>query len=490
LNDKLNKDNILNASKYKKFNFKKLSKNNKIELSNEDFDFLLKKEDYKVEDKKEIKINNNPKIITSEEKQNLNNSLLIINKDNNFKTKIYKNPPNKIFLTNIKEFTETKIIPGFNLNNNLNLNKYPNMMNNNNSVLNNSASQNINTLINESFNNIQLNKETKSSRPNSQSKLPYKNYQTSSPSKGEISKPISPTNKIIINSKQFRNLNPLKQDKINQVNNLNLENDENNKSNNMIETNNCHYDIQNTSLSSCTSVFNNKSMRVFQSNNNLTYRRNSLNKIENNLFPTRILSSNNVNHNAFEKNKFKSGLMSNCKSDINSFNNLSIINQLRSYSMNINQIKKTKPKKISNKEREFLIKIKQLNEEISKINPINEDNLENIPKKGDFKRGGKFKKLKSEYLITKFYQDKNYDNITSNFKKESIDKINNFYADNLNLNININMKSNSNHNLWRENFIIESNKNPIFYNENLSIKENNPIGKFFYKLPFYFYSNW
>ena len=133
---------------------------------------------------------------------------------------------------------------------------------------------------------------------------------------------------------------------------------------------------------------------------------------------------------------------------------------------------------ISNKERELMFKVKKLNEDISKMKPVNDEFLEKNSKKSDFQRGGKMKKLKSQIRSTSFFHDKNYEKITSNFTKDSLNKMNDFYADKFNLNVNLednlNLKLNwnSNNNYNNEEIITENNT--IFKNEN-NFKEHNPI---------------
>ena len=71
--------------------------------------------------------------------------------------------------------------------------------------------------------------------------------------------------------------------------------------------------------------------------------------------------------------------------------------------------------------------------------------------------------------------------ITSNFEKNSLKKINDFYADKFNLNVNLednlNLKLNwnSNNNFNNEEILTENNTNNL--NEN-NFKEHNPISKF------------
>lgn len=383
--------------------------------------------------------------------------MLLSHKENNLNMNLNKNISDNLFLTNFKDSNENKIVPNSLMNSNYKSNKIQvnNMINN--SALNNSISQqNLNTLMNESTNNIYLNKDGVSNFPASP-KMGNKHILISSIQKVN-NRPLSPSNNQINISKNINS------------NILNLNNQ-----------NNQNYDFQNTSFSSNASIFINKSIRNFSnSNNNLINRPNSINRYEN-LFTTRIFSANNLNQNLRDRKNVRTLLKTNDNSEINDTINA------RARSSNINNAHNKTRTKISNKERDLMFKIKKLNEEISKITPVQEEELEKLAKKGDFKRGGNMKKLRSEFRSSKFYQDKNYEKITSNFKKSSLDKMNAFYADKFNLNVNMNVNLNiklslNNPNYYNQNgeeMFNDYNLNNNSRNEeNKILKEQNPISIF------------
>jgi hypothetical protein len=244
--------------------------------------------------------------------------------------------------------------------------------------------------------------------------------------------------KLTLNSQSNipRNILNQKSPKINAKNSNNVFNVNINQSNSQTQ-NQIIYDNLNTSFSSNNSHRINKSIIHFNSINALNNRANNTGKIDQSVIPHRMLSANNINEN--NKN-VKIGYLKE-----NSENSES--KRKRIMSSNINSIK-SKTNKISNNAREMLYKVKKLNEEILEMAPPNDEFLDKIPKKLDFKRG-KFQKLKSEFRCSRFYQDSNYDRITSNFKSESLQKLNNFYTEKFNINFNVSSK--------REEYIKEQN---------------------------------
>ncbi len=369
---------------------------------------------------KTIKITNNS---NDDQKESLNGSYVILNKETSFNHSSKKKSEDKFFITNFMDNNEAKKLPYSIKSNHLSTNKAIdfNYLITNNSVVNNSITQNnINNLETETG-NLDKNKTNAISKFSSRKNLPFSktfNFQQ------KVNK-----NQSIINNRFVSN-------KTEHINFLNSNLTNNNMNNNNI-------DYQNTSMSSNASVHLNRSTRYFQGFNNSNLRGRTHNE---NPIPFRVFPVNNLilNSNNSDRKNYRSII----KSNENSNNQDSNLKAKRAN--NINSTHKKSQYKISNKEREYMFRMKKLNEEISKITPlINDDQLEKITKKVDFSRGGKGKKMKSEFRACRFFQDKNYDRITSNFKKTSLDKLNAFYADkfnmNDNLNDNLNLKLNSQH---------------------------------------------
>jgi len=262
------------------------------------------------------------------------------------------------------------------------------------------------------------------------------------------------------------------------INNL-LNSNQTHNHNNILNSNN-NIDYQNTSMSSSASIFLNKSIRPFnvQFNSNIKV---NFGKNEQ-LLPLRVFSANKLNSNFTERKDYRSNIKLNDDSQyLNSKN-------IRTKSSNncFNNTQKKLINKISNREREMMFKIKKLNEEISKMAQVNEDQSEHLTKRVDFKRGGNMKKGKSQYRATKLNQEENYNQITSNFKKKSLDKINAFYSDKFDPNDNLNLKLNSNcRDKYCEDLDNDTANLPI--SNEVVFKEQNPIRIIYNKFLFLFY---
>jgi len=393
-----------------------------------------------VNSNEEYKHSKYTKNTVTDQKETFNSSLLLLNNKENNLNQINKNLPDNIFITYVKDNNDNKNLPYSIHNNNSNKLQLNNLMNN--SVLNNSIPhQNLNTLINESSNNIYVNRDKLVNYPLSP-KMGSMNslFSVQKPN----AKPLSPPN---IQYNFPKNLNS-----------------------NFLNSNNQNIDYQNSSFSFNVSNFINKSIRNFNSNNNLMNRhKNSSLRVDGNLFPTRIFSANNLNKNNLDRNNLKTYKTHN--SDINN-----TTNNRRKKSEVFNKAKT----KISNRERESMFKIKKLNEEISKIAPIRENIEEKVGNLENFDRVN-MKKLRSEFRSAKFLKDNNYEKITSCFKKESLDKMNAFYADKFNLNPNMNYNNfNIKLNLNNPN-IDEPNKEEFLtenaYNQNFKSEEKIQLNK-------------
>jgi len=230
---------------------------------------IISEENYNQDTNEENKYTKNTKLTTTEHKETINSSFMLLShKENNLNINLNKNTSDNLFITNFKDSYENKFATNL-LSSHYKSNK-PQL---NNSALNNSISQqNLNTLMNESTNNVCLNKDGVSNFSASP-KIGNKNILISSIQKVN-NRPLSPSNNQINISK---NLN----------NNFNV-----------INPNYQNYDFQNTSISSNASVFINKSFRNFNNtNSNMINRPQSLINRYDNLFPTRVFSGNNLNQN-------------------------------------------------------------------------------------------------------------------------------------------------------------------------------------------------
>lgn len=238
--------------------------------------------------------------------------------------------------------------------------------------------------------------------------------------------------------------------------------------------NNNNLEQQNTSFCSNTSFSGNKSIAHFISGNP-----NSTNPMANQLtstlrenhhkYPTRIFSANNLNNGkqffkAFDSpNKpFRNTIHSNSfKGSHNQF-----LGEINPYiaTINANQILKSqsqnpKRKKITNQEREWMYKIKSLNEEIANMKPTNDETIEKMPKTDLFNRY-EMRKIKNKHRSTRFYYDPVYQSIKSNFKQKKLNDFNEFYShkfDINNKNAAINEYLTHNHFPDQKNFITNNN---------------------------------
>lgn len=424
--------------KYENFYKKRLRENKNYEnlKANTEYQFGIEEvhnEDVS-EGLKDIKITKNT---ITENKEDLNSSYLNSNKEPPINP-IKKNGDN-FFITNLEEFNEPKNFPSSLVNNNLSSIKILNY-NSNNSILNNSISQNNINIVDTENNHLNKN-HSKIIEKFSHKKLSLKNTNIQ-PHKKLNSYESMKTNRLNSNKS-------LKQNVMN-TNQAYINNNKNNFNNNL--------DYVNSSMSSNTSININKSIRHFKVNYNLNTKGN-IGKNES-LIPMKVFSANNLNSNFSERKNYQSIIKSNEESQ--NFDDR--FKRAKSSNNVFNKTEKISSNKISNKEREMMFRLKKLNEEISNIAPVNEDHLEKSSKRVDFKRSGQTKKVKSENRACKFYQDKNYEKITSNFKKTSLDKMNEFYANKFNLNNNLNIKFESNH--YRD-----------YFSEDIDIQENNNVNK-------------
>jgi hypothetical protein len=249
---------------------------------------------------------------------------------------------------------------------------------------------------------------------------------------------------------------------INNNNNINNNNININNNNNLIDINISKVD---SSFTSTVSTQFNKSFRIQNKISKLDFNIRLFSpNINTNLNTRRKTQNQNKNNN--NNNKQKTSISNKNKNknmnDLEDTNFFQKKDNNNNNNDNDNEKKNKIPKKenlkITQKLRETMQKIVFLHDDISKIKPVNEDDLIKLSKTNNFNRKV-FNKNGVNYRGQK-NQENFYEHITSNFRKEEIDIINKAYFKE-NLIENLNEENNTNN--YYCNMI---NKNNIFSEKN------------------------